>query len=304
MRKLYATSALFALAVASVVWAQPPAKTDPPGTKSGTKTAEPPKKVADPTDAAIAAALNNDAAMKIARAKLQLAEAELAQAKQAVTLRVITLKAQIESLKAERDASVERVRLAEARVRTGQEPQAALVEVRITYEKVIRALAIAEAELKLLTGDGTNTTAIQYTDAFRLYGQYIALAHDKLLIAQQGAAPVGPVSERIRAALDRPVSLKGTFPVAAAVEVLKDKAKFEVAIRGLDAFRADIAFDDEQLPLGALLQLIQDQTGLTAYVREYGILFAKKESAPADAVTLTQFWKQKPTSEPAPAPKK
>jgi hypothetical protein len=316
MRKMYATSALFVLAVSAAVWAQPPAKTDPPGTKSGpAKVAEPPKKPTDPTDTAIAAALANDADMKMARAKLQLAEAELAKAKQAVTLRVLTLKAQIESLKVERDATLERVRITEARVRAGQEPQTSLAEVRITYEKVNRALATAEAEWTLLTGGADATAARDDRAQLLAYALQMQRAHDDAVAVQRGLAwlsrqeqatkpPVGAVSDRIRAALDKPLSLKVTIPVSEVADLLKQEGKFDVAIRGLDSVRAEIELQGDGLPVGAWLQLIQDQQGLTAYVREYGILFAKKENAPADAVTLVEFWKQKPAVAPAPAPKK
>ena len=33
------------------------------------------------------------------------------------------------------------------------------------------------------------------------------------------------------------------------------------------------------------------------YVREYGLLFCNKHTAPPDAPTLTEFWKQKPPAE-------
>jgi len=328
MHKLYATSALFALAVGAA-WAQPPAKTDPPPAFKGPPPAqlEPPKKPADPTDAAIAAALANDADLKMARAKLQLAEAELAKAKQAVTLRVLTLKAQIESLKTERDATLERVRLTEARVRAGQEPQTALAEARITFEKANRALAVAEAEWKLLTGGDERVAQF-------LYGTQMQNAHDAaqkvarvfelpdlvqterdhearvrllaqlLAQARREKSPVGPVSERIRAALDKPVQIgpkDQAVSVAKALEVFKRDAGLDVSIRGLELTGAAVTSQGETLPVGAWFQLYQDQFGMTAYVRDYGILFSEKKNAPADAVTLLDFWKQKPAT---PAQKK
>lgn len=312
MRNLYATSALFALTV-SAAWAQPPAKTDPP------------KNPVDATAAAIAAALANDADLKMARAKLQLAEAELAKAKQAVTLRVLTLKAQIESLKVERDASMERVRLSEARVREGVEPKTLLADARIAYEKVNRALATADAEWKLLTtGDGTDahkvirafelsdkvTRVFELTDVVTEGGAATErLLAVQRLLAQARAAkpPVGPVSDRLRAALDKPVKLgkKGdTIQVTEAMDVIKRETALDVSIRGLESFRAALALEGEELPAGAWFQLIQDQFGIVPYVREYGILFADKKDAPADAVALVEFWKQKPAVVAPPAPKK
>lgn len=317
MRKLYATSALFALTVGAVTWAQPPAKIDPPPVFKGDppKKVDPPKNPVDATEAAIAAALANDPDLKMARAKLQLAEAELSKAKQAVTLRVLTLKAQIESLKVERDASMERVRVAEARVREGVEPKTLLADARIAYEKVNRALAIAEAEWKLLTASDGPDVAHRVIRAYELADVVIEgggatdrIAAVQRLLSQARAAkpPVGPVSDRLRAALDKPVKLgkKGdTIQVTEAMELIKRETALDVSIRGLESFRATLALEGEELPAGAWFQLIQDQFGIVPYVREYGILFAEKKDAPADAVTLVEFWKQKPAT-PATAPKK
>lgn len=314
MRKLYATSALFALTVCAVAWAQPPKTDPPPVPKAPPAKVDAPKKPVDATDAAIAAALANDADMKMARAKLQLAEAELSKAKQAVTLRVFTLKAQLESLKVERDATLERVRITEARTRAGQESPISLAEVRVAYEKVNRALATAEAEWKLLTAsDGPDAhkviRAFEFTDLVHEGGA----ATDRLLAVQRlleqaraAKPPVGPVSDRLRAALDKPVKLgkKGdAIQVTEAMELIKRETALDVSIRGLESFRATLALEGEELPAGAWFQLIQDQFGMVPYVREYGILFAEKKDAPADAVTLVEFWKPKAAA-PAPALKK
>jgi hypothetical protein len=311
MHKLYATSALFALAVASVVWAQPPAKVEPPPVFKGQPPAklEPPKKAVDPTDAAIAAALANDAAMKIARAKLQLAEAELAQAKQTVTLRVVTLKAQIDSLKPEHDAAQKRLNVAETAFKNGIADQTSLLEARVAYEKVNRALLTAEAEWKLLTGAGADPAVLKLTRAFELPDLISDLDTEqrrvflfKQLLAQARAAESasGPVPERIRAALDKSVKL-GAKGHSVSVKAALERFDLGIAVRGLDDLgNSNFETVGEELPVGAWLIYIQDTFGLTAHVREYGILFAKKENAPADAVTLAQFWKQKPTAEPAP----
>ena len=68
-------AALFALAASQ----DPKPKTDP-GAKKEPK--------ADPTDAALAAALRNDPDVRVAQAKMQLAEAELAKAKQGTVLQL------------------------------------------------------------------------------------------------------------------------------------------------------------------------------------------------------------------------
>jgi Outer membrane efflux protein len=321
MRKLYATSALFALAVGAA-WAQPPAKSDPPPVFKGDppKKVDPPKKPADPTDAAIASALANDAGVKMARAKVQLAEAELAQAKQAVTLRVVTLRATIASYRSEFDVAKKRLELTEAAHKNGVETPTALIEARIYYEKANRALATAEAELRLLTGDGTDSP-FKVLRAFEL-PDLAATERDHetrlrflaQLMAQARATqpPVGPVPDRIRAALDKTVKLSMPQSEGRASKVLSNlllASGLNVVVRWHDSAHSEkpVTVAVDELPLVALVQLIEDQTGTTAYVREYGILFAEKKNAPPDAVPLVDFWKQKPAAAvpaPAPAPKK
>jgi hypothetical protein len=161
-------------------------------------------------------------------------------------------------------------------------------------------LALVEAEWKLLTGEGERErAALALVDVARQEEFFRALA--ALRSQQHGAAPkAGPVSERIRAALDKSVKL-GAKGHSVSVKAALERFDLGIAVRGLDDLgNSNFETVGEELPVGAWLIYIQDTFGLTAHVREYGILFAKKENAPADAVTLAQFWKQKPTAEPAP----
>jgi hypothetical protein len=64
-----------------------------------------------------------------------------------------------------------------------------------------------------------------------------------------------------------------------------------------------VVTDGEELPVGAWMQMFQDvaaekSEGFAFYVREYGLLVANKQSAPPDAPTLTEFWKQPKAAEP------
>ena len=72
----------------------------------------------------------------------------------------------------------------------------------------------------------------------------------------------GPVSERILAALDKPVKLgpKGEkVPLDKALEIFKTQAGFDVPIRpGLPTPLPVVVSEGEELPLGAWLQLYQD----------------------------------------------
>src|SRR5205823_277808 len=133
----------------------------------------------------------------------------------------------------------------------------------------------------------------------------------------------GPIPERIRAALDKPVKLgakgeKVTFEKA--LEVFKKEAGLDVPVRGsLPAVEApdpknpnecknqpiQIKSEGEELPVGAWFQLFEDNavlmnprgggtTRYRFYVREYGLFISPTDTAPPDALALTEFWKQKP----------
>jgi hypothetical protein len=337
MRRLLTASALFALALALTATGREPtpvyrertvvesdypfpfraefARAQPPG---GDKKAAAPaekaeKKAADPTDAAIAAALANDPDVRVAKAKIQLAEAELAKARQVVTLRVLMLKASVEEHKVAVAQNEERVAWAERMFKTtGNVTQAQVIADREKLAAAKAALARAEAELKLLTGsattsgtadsayDKTVTSALQHlgmsvaSDAATLerLTRYMAVAD----LLQARAAVKGPIPDRIRAALDKPVKLgakgeKVTFAQAAAT--FKKEAGLDVPVREHAKLNA-IVSEGEELPVGAWFQLFADgNLDARFLVREYGLLIAPQIAAPPDAVGVVEFWKQK-----------
>jgi hypothetical protein len=320
MSRRLTVSALFAAGLFAVAVAQPPAGAPPqPDVKKGDD-----KKKADPADGLVAAALANDPDVKVARAKVQLAEAELAKARQGVVLKVMTLTASIKELKRAVEAAQERAAWAERMVKQGVGDGRQLLDERAKLETAQAALARAETELKLLTGGGGQefrTEVVPGRDA-----DHVARAVEWLMKAQDDAntryeaafalaalglsvekhAVKGPIPDRIRAALDKPVKLGANgeaVPFEKAMEIFKKDAGFDVPVRGPgDLVKSPVIVSQgEELPVGAWLQLYQDYgSGGNSrfYVRDYGLLFTDKSSAPPDAPTVTEFWKQKP-----PAPK-
>jgi hypothetical protein len=358
MCRRFATSLLFFAGLLAVAAAQPPGtdkKIDPTADKAD--PAIPQAKKPDPTDVAVNAALVNDPDVKVARAKVQLAEAELTKAKQAVVLKVLTLKASIgEHERAVRSAQ-DRVAWAARTVEKGIGDQRQLLDERAKLESAQAALAKAETELKLLTGsdrlgpvadllDVTNPNqaavllglkwlAAQQWSRERDYAASMYLAQ---LAWLESHTVKGPVPDRIRAALDKPVKLgaKGEkVTYEKALEVFKSEAGLDVPVRGSypkyhtldngepllgtggkpEPITLEIVSQGEELPVGAWFQMLEDNSSFRVggkqlkwrfYVREYGILFVPTEAAPPDAPTLTEFWKQKPaakketTAEPKP----
>ena len=312
MHRLLRTSALVALAVFVVnASAQPPAG-GPPQPMPPKADLKADKKV-DPTDAAIAAALANDADVKMARAKIQLAEAELTKARQAVTLKVVTLRAKIDQFKSEFSSAQVHYERTARLVENARVSQVELALARDKLDAAKAGLALAEAELKLITGGtAAGATADGHVERLNkllllerpadattlasLLGDYVHM--------KQTLAAAGPIPDRIRAALDKPVKIgakgdKVTFPQA--LEAFKKDAGLDVPVRGTEHF-VSIYSLGEEMPVGAWFQLFQDTYDGVFYVREYGLRFATKNAAPPDAPTLTEFWKQKPA--PSPAPKK
>jgi hypothetical protein len=328
MRHLLAASTLLALALAIVAGtgrAQPPAKakaedSNAPKTKVEDPRSSGPK--VDPTDAAIAAALAIDPDVKMARAKIQLAEAELAKARQTVTLKVVTLKAKIDQLRVDLGPVQERVDVVTRVVNAGTISATELISERAKLLAVKGALALAEAEWNLLTAPSRASSAewkdVLSSDKFHaLPGNGANISDVQAHLADMTTiraltwlhtreAVKGPIPARLRAALDKPVKLGARgekVTLVKALEVFKKELGLEISVRPLYDMVIDAG--GEELPVGAWFQLYQDTgmpnqvgTSFVFYVRDYGILLAQKHTAPPDAPTLTEFWKQKTEAEP------
>jgi hypothetical protein len=306
-RRLTALS-LFAAAVLALSAAAqdpPPAKkADPkPPTVLG-EVAE--RLAAKPADAALEAALANDPDVKMARAKIQLAEAEYAKARQAVAHKVLTLRSLIAEQKKAVVTAEQGYVLVEKSRKVGGAGNADVLPFREKLEAAQAALARSETELKLLVGDGPKTAVELFN---RVLTAEVLAADLSVSMAQLDAAAVlmsrkvasGPIPDRVRAALDKPVKLGARGEQVGfekALEVFKKAAGLDVPIRPMPSPLPVIVSEGEELPVGAWFQLFQDtagarNSGFAFYVREYGLLVANKQTAPPDAPTLTEFWKQK-----------
>lgn len=304
MRRKLTASALLALCAA---------------TAAGQPGGAPPKKAADPTGILIEKALAHDPDVQVARAKLALAEAELAKARQATVARAIALRDAVEQRQTELEVALNELKNVEklrGQMVVGQ-AEVLPVQAKVTLAKA--ALARAETELKLLTGDGPKAAAAAGGFLNTVSGQLgaaplppdrnpevIAELIEMLGHGLKTKAPAGTIPDRIRGALDKKVRLgnKGDgISLDAAMEVFKKEAGLDVPIRPTPSPMPRVVLDGEELPVGAWLQMFQDHSGhgggFAFYVREYGILVANRQTAPPDAVTLTEFWRTRPA---APAP--
>jgi len=263
------------------------------------------KKAASPLDALIGAALANDADVKLARAKIQLAEAEGSRARQLVVQKVVSMDS---AIREQRKAVATAQQIFEI---TNQQHKAATVSLHdmlLAREKLETAqakLASLETDLKLLTDqEKRETPHVDWSMGLKLddLGHY---PQARVLIDRGKSSPfvkaAGPIPARIWAALDKPIKLgpkdsKITFEQA--LEAFKKDAQLDVPIRNEFRITPVISLGEE-LPVGAWLQLFADSNpDLRLVVREYGLLVCKKELAPPDAISVSDFWKQKPEKKP------
>lgn len=333
-------SALFGLGAVSLIAVGQPT----PEKKATDRPAE--KKKADPIETAIDSALANDPDVRMARAKIQLAESELAKAQQQVVVKVVTLHASIQEQRQVLASAEERYRLVAEGFAKGGASKKDILPEREKLEAVKAQLARLETELKLVTGThvagNANAPADEVHKAAARQGLTCAACHAgpgphaayptalSWWLTRQPPQPLdskkaidffnarmgqsqsiqGPVVDRIRGALDKPVRLgaKGEqVTLDKALEVFKKEAGLDVPVRKIgfitpggtlggkpDAQQPRLESQGEELPVGAWLQLYQDFGNGMFYVREYGLLFASKGyNQPPDAVPLIEFWKQK-----------
>lgn len=313
MWRRLAASALFGLGLLALTAAGQPPVGGPPAPKPADK------KAADPVEGVIAAALANDPDIRIARAKVQLADAELAKARQLVTQRVLTLSAAIQEQKRAVESATELVRLAEQRVKAGAAPQSDLLEARSRLDVARARLAQYETELKLMTGGAAPGAAVGWNDLESVHrgavwGQSCMACHGtgvrfRATVALAEIAqprPTGPIPDRLRAALDKKLKLGPNGEKVAfeqALEAFKKDAGLDVPVRAEFKVGPVVSLGEE-LPVGAWLQLFADGTpNVRILVREYGLLVTTKDFAPPDAISVFDFWKQKPMAKDEP-PKK
>lgn len=293
-------------------------KPQPPGGKGDAKKAD--VKKADAPDTVLEAALANDPDVRMARAKMQLAEAEWVKARQAVTAKVLTLRSLIADQKRAFATADEAFKLVSKAFAAGNIATAEMLAAREKLEAAQSNLARSEMELKLVTGGAgvppahgalacpmalkgaTNCTACHTAQVGleRLALDVISTARLEALsvLSLRGAkAASGPVADRLKAALDKSVTLSekaGPVSFDKAVEVFK-KAGLDVPVR-IVLKMGSVSQSGEELTIGAWLQMFADETpDCLMLVRDYGLLVTGKTlNPPPDAMSVFDLWKQKP----------
>jgi hypothetical protein len=262
----------------------------------------------------LAKALKDNPDVRVAEAKVREAEAELNRARLLVAQKVM-------AFSAAQDAARKGVEEAEAKLKRmaelGRQRVVSIEDLREAEAVLARAKAEqakVEAEMPYLLGKQTawtTETDLSNTQFGLLQLQRAgdpavsasseaAVASGLRWLAQhQTGAAAGTVSEKIRKALDKPISVdfKST-PFADVMHQLQDLTginfRNQVSERYKDS-NIPITLKLQDLPLRAVLQAIQDEFpdnmgvggGLRFVVREYGILVTFQNHLPLDAVLAT-----------------
>jgi hypothetical protein len=320
MRKvsIEAIAGLLALALAATAGGQQPS--EPKALPPKAEAAKPATK--SKLEELLAQALQNNADIRVAAAKLNEAEAELQRTRLEVLQKVVKAYHAVEVAQANVGRWQAEYRRLEREVKNGVVDAQVLKESENQLTVAKTQLAAAEAELPFLLGKGPaeSRTTRPANDAFREaqsnlemleeraewskrmarrgymtqaqaeadYGRFL----EALAMMQSKPAP-GPMADKIRKALDRPITLAFEGPLRAILDdILKAAPGLVIQVPDKDILSARVAVKLENVPLGAALQWLEDALpGYQVVVRDYGLLLAPKGSLPRGALLLNDFWK-------------
>jgi hypothetical protein len=247
----------------------------------------------------LAKALKGNPDIRVAAAKLGEAEAELNRVRLQVMQKVVTLYHTIEMARTD-VATAERAlartkQLSNKQVVSSDEVAAAEAALAAAKAK----LAAVEAEVPYVTGQGPRADELGLERlslaALQRYSMSLRLQDLPAVGSKPAPRPVqGPIADRLRKALDTPVSLRVTEGgVADVLDLLRKKEPaLNVRFVATPGASAKIAMEVKDLPLGAALEYLEDSLpNYTIVVREYGLLLTPTNRAPPGALSLHDFWK-------------
>jgi hypothetical protein len=304
----------FALAGVSIALGQqtggPPRKPrvedeDVPKAKTKEKTKENTQAGQSQLEQMLAQALKNNPDIRVASAKASMAEAELNRARLQVTQEVIRLH---HALLSQRATVAYQTKKYE-RIKQLQAQNAVSSEIVDEAQEAVTAakakLAELEAQMNALVGKSpreanadANAVRQQAVEALNRwqYGIEISTAEAMFRHVLEQHKPAGPIAERIRAALEKHITLKveGEF-VSEVLQHLEKQALLTIKLMAEGLPEPKLKLELTDLPLVAVLQYIEDsEPGYRFVVREYGLLFAPEAKLPPGAVRVQEFLRPPP----------
>lgn len=278
-------------------------------------------------DEMLAVALQNNADLRVAEAKIRDAQAERDRLRLQVVNRIRSQKAAVET---QRDVVMAVQKMCDMFAnlrRSGTASDMESLQVQKTLAEAKAKLAEVEAELPNLLGQaadgksaeasgdscprfahaGTKTQdcmACHTANRNRfLVGAWLAPVNPATGRASTPAPPIRQeMADKLRAVLDKPVSIEvvKNVPLADVLDLIQEKlgADERVPVRTvLGGEKCPLSLPRWTLPLGAWLQMIEDEIPEVVFlVRDYGILGTVKtdvrgSNLPPGAMTVTEFWK-------------
>jgi hypothetical protein len=296
------TALALLLAGAALAYGQPGARSEPAKAEPAQEKAPPAK---SKLEEMLAQALKDNPDIRVAAAKLGEAEAELNRVRLQVMQKVVTLYHSMEMARTDvqtAERTLERVRRLGAAV-SREELDAAEAALAAAKAK----LAAVEAEVPYVIGKQPQMAAAEsatmrgllYLRGLQAAGAREAVNSNTqyaLLGLEAARRQVqGPLADRIRKALDTPVSLRMTEGGVADVLRVLQQQEPALTIKYVPRAGAGpkLTFELKDLPLGAALEYLEDSlTDYTIVMREYGLLLTVEDRVPPGAVRLHDFWKK------------
>jgi hypothetical protein len=257
-------------------------------------------------------ALQNNPDIRVAEAKVREAEAELSRTRLLVTQKVVALNAALDAARSTmHEAEVRFVRLKKL-VETGAAPAEELAAAELTYQRFKAEMAKLESEAPYLTGrqptvardEAAVERGLEYLHKLQALDAARARAEQQLAMAQYAAAIAAaqkawesdrPAAEKIRAALDKPITIEiNKVSLATALAAITAKVpELPIHIRSGGVMNEQATASFKEVPVAVVLQWFEDVLpNHQAYVRDYGVLYIPAEQrAPSGAVPLREFWK-------------
>jgi hypothetical protein len=259
-------------------------------------------------DEMLAFAMKENPEIRVAEAKVREAEEEVRRARLTVSQKIVTCYHAIEEAKrllreyTARWETAQKLRQQGGKLISDEEYRGA----QVSFEHARAELPKLEAELPYLIGRAPTTA---HRVDLRLEPVYQRIPYqvplethfverfgiESVRPSSSRPAPTGSTADKLREALDKPVSMtfKST-PMNKVAAELQTRTGVTVQLApGADAVHFSVTLDFQSMPLGAAFQLLQDASpGVHYIVRDYGILAAPVASIPPGALTVHEYWKQ------------
>jgi hypothetical protein len=266
-------------------------------------------------------ALKNNPDLRVATAKLVEAEAEVSRMRLQVVQKVVQAYQAVEAAKTLVAFHEKELKRFQELAGKGTLSAETLAEKERQFVAAKAQVAAAEADLAYLLGiaaaKGDRDTAAQALVDSALVRRYVlsrvaeedlhALTVSKLLASTHYAAAktAGPMTERIRKALDQSISVHfDDVPLSEALDFIRSAwnvpmiEKLTPSAKGLK-----IKVNMENVTLTALIQLLEDLVpGHYFVVREYGLLVAQVDQLPPGALRVRDFRLEHPQQNKPDAP--